>query len=188
RHPMWQLTPMQLWKLATDNYRSPDWLVSLLENPDPKLQALGQWLSWLGRNSQDTPLPLIMEYMLGLREGEYMLSPFRNYYLSSREIISEYLETLSAVSILQNLITEFSQTSTSLDDFVRFVELHISTERVIADESWFASGQEAVNLLTVYKAKGLEFKHVYVVDAVEDMWRPSKRDRKSTRLNSSHVK
>lgn len=179
RHPMWQFSPKQLWKLATANYSSPDWLSSLLDSDDQKLHQLGQWLSWLARASSNQPLPLTIEYILGLREGQYLLSPLRHYYLSRQPLTSEYLETLSAISILRNLVSEYSARGPSLQDFVRFVELNLSTHTVIADESWFTSGQQAVQLLTVYKAKGLEFDHVYVVDAVESEWKPRTRGRGS---------
>ena len=89
-----------------------------------------------------------------------------------RPITSDYLETLSAVQLLQGLTQEFTHAQATLADFVRFVRLNLSTKRVIADESWFMSGDKAVELLTVYKAKGLEFDNVFVVDGVETMWRP----------------
>lgn len=179
RHPMWGLSAKSLWKLATSNYSSPDWLDSLLSNDDPKLNNIGNWLVWLGRASGQQPLPLIIEYLLGIQEGEYLLSPFREYYLDSRPITSGYLESLSAINNLRDLIQEFADRGSTLQDFVRFVELNRSTNTTIADESWFVSGKQAVQLLTVYKAKGLEFDHVFVVDAIESIWRPRAGGRSS---------
>ncbi len=172
RHPMWQLSPNSLWKLATANYSSRDWLDSLLSHSDKQLNAIGNWLIELARGSHDQPLPVVMENILGLYPGKYLTSPFRKYYLSMRPVTSEYLETLSAIELLRGLVQEFSHDESTLADFVRFIELNLSTKRVIADESWFMSGEQAVQLLTVYKAKGLEFEHVFVVDGVESMWRP----------------
>jgi ATP-dependent exoDNAse (exonuclease V) beta subunit len=169
---MWQLSPSTLWKLATANYSSPDWLESLLNHADDQLKAIGNWLVWLARSSHDQPVTLILEYILGLRESEYLFSPFREYYLSLRPASSDYLETLSAIELLRGLTQEFAGSEANLADFVRFIQLNLSTKRVIADESWFMSGERAVQLLTVYKAKGLEFDNVFLVDAIESMWRP----------------
>lgn len=172
RHPMWNLSPTTLWNLAVDNYSSPDWLETILHSNHEDLQHIGNWLVWLARSADATPLPRIMEYIIGLEEGQYLRSPVREHYLNHKPTTSEYLETISAISILRGMVTEFSSRQATLSDFMRFVELNRSTERVIANESWFNGGQEAVELLTIYKAKGLEFEHVFVVDAIESMWKP----------------
>jgi DNA helicase-2/ATP-dependent DNA helicase PcrA len=172
RHPMWQVGPNTLWKLAIDNYSSPDWLRGLLDHPDERLNRIGNWLMELSRISYDQPLALVLEYILGLRESQYLTSPFREYYIDMRPVTSDYLETLSAIEVLQGLTREFAHSEATLADFVRFIKLNLSTQHVIADESWFMSGERAVELLTVYKAKGLEFDNVFVVDAVESAWRP----------------
>jgi DNA helicase II / ATP-dependent DNA helicase PcrA len=179
RHPMWQISPKTLWKLATANYSKTDWLDSLLSHQDSELNKIGHWLVWLARISNSQPLPLVMEYILGLREGEYMVSPFRDYYLSLKQLSSEYMEAVSAISNLLGLTQEFADQKATLQDFVRFIELNRTTGSTIADESWFVSGEKAVKLLTVYKAKGLEFDHVFVVDAIESMWRPRSGGRTS---------
>ncbi len=179
RHPMWQIKPETLWTLALDNFSQPDWLDSLLKNSNQGLQQIANWLVWLGRISRQQPLALVMEYILGLNEGEYLRSPFRDYYLAEHATSSQYLETLSAIELLRGLVQEFAAGDATLADFVRFVQLNVSTERVIADESWFMSGQQAVQLLTVHKAKGLEFEHVFLVDAVESLWRPRQGGRGS---------
>lgn len=172
RHPMWKLSDRTLWQLAIDNYSSPDWLETLLHHDDEALQNIGHWLVWLARSSDDQPLPLVFEYILGLTDGQYLTSPFREYYFGRRATTSEYLDAISAISILRGMVQEFSSRHATLVDFMRFVDINLSTGRVIANESWFSSGKEAVELLTIYKAKGLEFEHVFVVDAIESMWKP----------------
>lgn len=179
RHPMWELSPRTLWRLAAVNYSHPDWLDQLLNSEDEKLNSIGNWLVELSRLSHQQALPLTMEYILGLREGQYMTSPFRDYYLSLRPTTSTYLETLSAVQLLCDMSYEFAGDPATLADFVRFVELNLSTKRVIADESWFTTGDQAIQLLTIYKAKGLEFDNVFLVDAIETMWRPRSGGRTS---------
>ncbi len=180
RLPMWQISARKLWQMAVDNYSQPDWLESLLSSEDKKLAIIGNWLSWLARTSQNQPVSKSLECIIGLSESEYLTSPFKSYYLDERPVTSNYLETLSAVEILRSLTTEFSShNQASLTDFVRFIELHLGTARVIADESWFVSGKRAVNLLTIHKAKGLEFDHVFVLDTIESMWKPKAGQRKS---------
>ncbi len=172
RHQMWQISPKTLWKLAVHNYSNPDWLSSLLDSDDAKLHSIGSWLTWLARNSESLPLPLLMEYIVGLQEGQYLQSPFKEYYLDKQTVDQQFLETLSAINLLLVTIEEFAARQSTLADFVHFVELNLSTNRVIADESWFVTGTSAVQLMTIHKAKGLEFGRVFLVDAVESVWRP----------------
>jgi DNA helicase-2/ATP-dependent DNA helicase PcrA len=180
RAPMWEISPTTLWRLAVDNYSSPDWLASLLDSEDSRLSDIGHWLVWLSRSAQTMPVTISLEYILGLKEGKYLASPFRNYYLSLKPVTNSYLETLSAIEILRNLADEFAGSkNANLADFIKFIELNLDTDRVIADESWFMSGQRAVQLLTIHKAKGLEFDNVFVIDTTEDMWRPKAGRRKS---------
>lgn len=179
RHPMWRLSPHALWRLATANFAHPDWLGSLLDSDNEQLAALGNWLVWLAREAARTPLPVMLEYILGTREGQYLLSPIREHYAGMREISNDYLETLSALELLTSLSNEFAaKQNAMLSDFVRFLELNRDLGRIVSDETWFMSSEQAVQLLTVHKAKGLEFDTVYIVDATEDIWKPRSGGRK----------
>ncbi len=179
RHPMWGLSAMTLWELATSNFSQPNWLGSLLSYPDQKVAAIGQFLMWLSAEASYQPLPVIMEYVLGLLPGEHMSSPLRDYYIDQQGTTNTYLQTLSAIHRLRGLVTEFCKgQQAALADFNEFVRLNQDNQKVITDESWFVSGANAVDLLSVHKAKGLEFDAVFILDAVETAWQPRKSGRK----------
>ncbi|MDL2342132.1 MAG: ATP-dependent DNA helicase [Patescibacteria group bacterium] len=176
RYPVWQLSPLALWQLATANYATPHWLDSLLQHEDTALVALANWLLWLAQVKP--PLPLLMEYLLGLQTGEHLTSPLQAHYLAL-PITTSYIEALSAIQLLTQLSHEFAAgEAASLTDFIQFIELNRGLERGVTDQSWFTSGEHAIQLMTVHKAKGLEFDTVYVLDAVEDTWQPRSVSRK----------
>ncbi len=180
RHPMWELTPQELWRLAIANFSHSDWLDSLLSSDNEKLSSVGRWLSWLARTSDTQPLCLTIEYIIGLREGYGFTSPLRDYYLKARpKLDSDYLQTLSAIEVLRSYVDEFGSDNPTLGDFTRFTELNIATGRTIADESWFVGGADAVSLLSVHKAKGLEFDTVFLIDALDSVWSVKNRRRLS---------
>ncbi len=176
RYPVWQVASKTLWELATDNYASPRWVSSLLEHEDESLKAFGNWLLWLARTQ--APLPLMIEYLIGLRSGEHLTSPIRNYYLAL-PLTTDYMEALSAIQLLTNLSHEFAEgEAATLEDFIRFMQLNTGLDRAVTDQSWFVSGERAVQLMTVHKSKGLEFDAVYILDAVEESWQPRNISRK----------
>jgi DNA helicase-2/ATP-dependent DNA helicase PcrA len=180
QHPVWKISSKQLWKFAVDNYAKPHWLESLLDHPDDKLVDLGQWLLWLARETRHEPLPVILDYLIGLRAGSHLTSPLRQYFLTLRPVDSTYLEGLSAIQTLRDAANEFATAhgKADLEDYVRFIGLHNELQRPITDESWFLSGGHTVQLMTVHKSKGLEFDTVFLADATEDNWKPRHIGRK----------
>lgn len=179
RHPMWQLPPKTLWDLAVQNHSRANWLDSLLSSDDKDLKAIGNWLLWLGTDASRMPLTLVMEHIIGLRETEDFTSPVRDYFASKKTLSDEYLQGLSAIRLLRSLASEFTYNhQADLDDFVRLIELSRNNRKIIADESSFVSDEQAVKLLSIHKAKGLEFDHVLLIDCVWDTWKPRGGGRK----------
>lgn len=177
RHPLWGVAPYELWRLAKENIYSPDWIESLKNNTETA--KLIDWFLWLSQDSERQPLAVTLEYTLGLRGDKNFTSPMKSYFLNDKSNVGTYFHGLSAIQLLRSLVNEFSKSSQpSLDDLVRFFEINMENQRIIADESPFISGKDSVQLLTIHKAKGLEFDQVYIVDAIEKNWQPRKGQRK----------
>lgn len=179
RHPMWNVPAQTLWELAIDNSREPNWLKSLLSHKESSVRDIGNWFVTLAKQSDNQPLAVTIEQIIGLIPTKDYTSPMRDYFLIQQQSPSRYLKNISAIQLLRSLIYEFSlQAEPSLTDFIKLVELSKSNNKIIADESPFVSGENAVQLLTIHKAKGLEFNSVYLIDAVESNWSPKKGSRK----------
>jgi ATP-dependent exoDNAse (exonuclease V) beta subunit len=95
------------------------------------------------------------------------------------KLANQYFHSLSAIQLLRALVHDFAKTNEpTLAELIRFIEINRVNGLVVADESPFITGGHAVQLLTVHKAKGLEFDAVYIIDAVEDNWQPRAGGRK----------
>ncbi len=180
RHPMWQIPALTLWELALENNRKPQWLNSLLDHKEPSLQQIGSWLTGLVPAIEGEPLAVALEHLIGLRELEGFTSPLRSFHSNDKQPSYELIEALSAVRLLRELTSTFSdQAQPSLTDFVDFIETSQANQAVISNDSPFVKGQGTpVELMTIHKAKGLEFDTVIVLDAVEPHWQAAKNGRK----------
>lgn len=182
RAPMWQLSPELLWQIASTNQRNKSWLDYMLKSNNDKLQSIAKWLVWLAQEATQEPLCVTLEYVMGLRAGEHLTSPFKEYFARKAQkgnIDTDYVQALSSVRLLTSLANDYARSSNaSLSEFVQFIQLSIDAEEIIADESVFVTGDNAVQLLTVHKAKGLEFDTVYIINAIDSSWRPGTGGRK----------
>ncbi len=173
RHPMWQISPKELWELALKNQYEPNWLSTMLESETVNQKNIANALLWLSAESEHQPLGLTLEYVLGLRRSPSYEMPIRDFFSSKRAINNSYLQTLSALQMLREVVTEFSvHQKPTLKDFLDFVEINEQNDKALADESPFVSDKDSVELYSVHKAKGLEFDNVFIIDAIEDNWSP----------------
>jgi DNA helicase-2/ATP-dependent DNA helicase PcrA len=62
-----------------------------------------------------------------------------------------------------------------LTNFIEFVEAHRAAELKILNTSPYASGAEAVQLMTAFKSKGMEFAAVFVLAVNDQAWGSSAR-------------
>lgn len=180
RHPMWQLEPYDLWQLAVAN-KNKDWLSAMQKAPEKhQLFVISQWLLWLSTQTSTKPLPIILEYITGLRSSQHITIPMRKWYLDQTKINTDYLRGISALKLLLSLSKEFSLlSSASLEDFVAFIESAQGSGQIIADESTFITGENTVELLSIHKAKGLEFDLIYIIDAIDNNWKPKPNSKRS---------
>lgn len=180
-HKMWGIQPKTLWQIAIDNYKQPNWLEYLADSKDPNLKQISEFLLELSSLVASENIFIGLEYILGLREVGSDKSPIYKYYVERRgDELNEYLYGLSAIKTLRSLVNEYSSTTeASLIDFINFIITQRNNDEIINDESPFVTGEHAVNLLSVHKAKGLEFDNVYIIDVTEDNWSPKKGGRKS---------
>lgn len=169
---MWNIPPETLWEIAVKKPIS--WLDELRRG---KHRWVVNWLDDLVKINSTENTTVLISAILGVDSDPQPIdSPLHAYYVNNSELSSEYLAGLSAIRLLRSLAADLGRSrQMKLEDFLRFVEVHEENNLVLADETPFTTADHAVTLLSVHKAKGLEFDSVYIIDANDNNWSPRNR-------------
>ena len=177
----WGIDADDLWQIALDLRNQDNWLKYLLKSKNTKHKTMALWLQWLAKIASDTQINIMIEYFAGLRSSDFLTSPIRQHYFTQNKITSSYLANISALNNVIGAVKEFSNSKAdkaTLSDYIDFINLQESLDKPLSDTSWFASGSRSIELLTVYKAKGLEYDVVYILDTTDSSWSPRRIGRK----------
>lgn len=184
-HPVFAIPAIDLWQLALSVRKSAsrNYLEFLIDSHNKTFNGIANWLIELAKLSQNQPIEVTIEHLLGLREGpaDYT-SKLNDYYFSDQPLSSAYLANLSGIHSLVSLVNEYalsSQDRPKLNDFNRFIDINRRQNRIISDSSWFRNQASAIELMTIHKAKGLEFDYVFLIDVIDKQWRPKRASRRS---------
>lgn len=190
----WQLPVSELWKLSwqiTDVRREErtSWSEALLtaDNAAFRSPAL-LMLSLAGRLETDT-CEQMLDYLIGTEvvathetgDYEHIRSPLREFYtgVAVQHTNPElFYDTISHLTVLRAKLREYEATSDgalTLPGLIEFVEMYETAEQRLLNTSPYNQQADAVQLMTVFKAKGLEFAHVFLPSLQDDVWGSSSR-------------
>lgn len=180
-HPAWQLEPKAIWKLslqAHDEHRLWLDIMSVM----PEFTAIHEWLLGIAQLVPHTPLEYMLDQLLGSSETDSFQSPLCQYYFSAERLDSDpraYLSYLQSLRTIRTKLREYHGVEAPLlPTFIEFVNLHRSTETPIMNNVDVRDhSNNAVNLMTAHKSKGLEYDTVYIVGAIDTSWGEKVRSR-----------
>ncbi|MDR2063894.1 MAG: ATP-dependent helicase [Candidatus Nomurabacteria bacterium] len=164
----WQIAPVKLWDLAwgvrQENKTYPE---VALASDDENLKNAMDFLLQLAMKSENETFDTILNTIIN---GDGAESPFKKYYLAKNAQV--IYDTVSALTILRDKFEE-SPYSQSTADFLSFVRAHKAADIKILDTNPFKEAKNAINLMTVHKSKGLEFKYVFLPFVSNANWNKS---------------
>ncbi len=204
-YPFWGLSRKTIWdisrKARTSKDQNKTWLDIMLEYEDEQIRNIAGYLIDLGTLSSNESLEKLLDAIMGTKSelapdnehdeevneekvtennlGKKFVSPFKDYYFSEdkrKKNPLQYLNFLTSLRVFIQAIKDYKKDRVlKIDDLVPFIELHRRNDIPIIDDSKFLSANNAVNLLTAHKAKGLEFETVFIINCQEDVWSGGKR-------------
>jgi DNA helicase-2/ATP-dependent DNA helicase PcrA len=190
----WQLPVSELWLLSWKVSDSPrdeplSWSRALLQSDKHifRVPAL-LFLSLAGKVETET-CEQILDYLIGSdivttnEQGEHenVRSPLREFYTGEQVQHTNpelFYDTISHLTVLRSKLRDFQATQDGalrLQDLISFVEMYEAAEERLLNTSPYNQQADAVQLMTVFKSKGLEFEHVFLPSMQDDVWGSSSR-------------
>ena len=188
----WQIPAREWWEIAINAQKEHrGWLRTLNESKNSDLKRFSEAIKILGKEALNQPFSLTMAQILGnksikLSDGTLWSLPWRDYYFSKATIEADptnYLKFIGQFDSLNSAFSEWSPQETknpTLEDFYKFISLYRKSGLSMLDTSPYATSDDAITLTTVYKAKGLEWDNVFILNAQEDVWGPKTRAKNLT--------
>ena len=177
-HTMWGINPEKLWKLSLEAYKKRSkWLEEMAQ--DSELKPIFDWLINAASLVADTPLEQMLDVIVGSpkvddEEKTTFVSPVYEYFFSNEKREKnpdEYLSYLEALRSIRAKLREYRPDQPAiLKTFIDFIALNRRTGKTISVVRQSAASENAINVMTTHKSKGLEFKSVYIVNAVDNNW------------------
>lgn len=188
----WNLATSTIWRLSWQtNDDDISWAEALLD--DPALKPTALFFIRLSQLAGTETLETMMDYLVGstpLDLGEpgfdEFSSPYYQYYFGGLEAQmslfdrtaaeagqGKFWDLLTDLIVLRARLREYKRDGEDqlyLQDLIDFVDAHRAAELKILNTSPYASGTDAVQLMTAFKAKGLEFAAVFVLAANDEAW------------------
>lgn len=176
-HPAWNISPKELWELSlTAHKEHRSWLDIM--TTIPRFLDIHSWLIELAALSEHSALEPMIDRLIGRSEEATppaMNSPFFEYFFSAEQLEEkplQYLDCLAALRTIRSQLRDYhAKEGLTLASFIDFLALHrrLGTNLKVARTS-LDSDESAINLMTAHKSKGQEFEHVYIVNAVDNVW------------------
>ncbi len=189
----WDLATSAIWRLSWQtNDDDMSWTEALLD--DEALKPAALFFIRLSQLAAAETLETMVDYLVGstpLDLGEPGFddysSPYYEYYFGGFEAqISlfdrtassgagqgKFWDLLTGLIVLRARLREYKRDGDEqlyLQDLIDFVDAHRAAEIKILNTSPYASGTNAVQLMTAFKSKGMEFEAVFVLAVSDEAW------------------
>lgn len=179
----WQIPTQTIWQLnweharqvRDDNKRWSERALSLPELSDPV-----RFLLHLGANHKTYGLELTLDYISGAKPFHYdhssYTSPLKNFYFSDEALNASSLNFYEAISHLSVIRAQLREQQAredqrlSIDGLLELYQTYQEAEQPLINTHPIAQAEAAVQLQTVYKAKGLEYEYVYLPCMHDSVW------------------
>ncbi len=181
-YPFWGFSVSSIWRLSwAATGQRKHWSELLLADEQLRPVAL-LFLSLAGQVETET-LEVMLDRLIGTEEvatGEAdvpnVRSKLRSTLLQDAEDV--LYQTVTELTVLRAKLHDHQLqqgAALTLPDLLAFVAEYEAANEQMVNTSPYSEALEAVQLMTVFKAKGLEFAHVFLLSCQDDVWGSASR-------------
>lgn len=178
--PCWNLPALTLWRLSRKAFETyKPWIDILLESEEARLRHIALFFLEVAKRAQVEPVESVFDLLAGshdiyLQDGEESIefrSPFRAHYFPGAGISEQAIQLLAELrGLLKNIRAYMPREMILPKDFMATLRLYKQYGLSISADEQLLRRQHGLKLMTVHKAKGLEFDHVFIVHCTQDAW------------------
>lgn len=183
-YDFWQLPISLVWQTSwsVSRYAKDDeprsWAESLLQSTNDELRQIGLFFITLASLAQSESLEIMLDYLIGSlpltiadESISSFTSPLRTYYTHGDSVQTMH-ETISNLTVLRAKVREHQATRDMLvlPNLLELVDNYQAAGQAMLNTSPYSQASNSVQLMTVYKSKGLEFDHVFLLSVLDDIW------------------
>lgn len=197
-YPFFNISPKTIWEISLqarpkgkDSDSDIPWLSVMLDHEDKKVKDIAEFFVSLSTRAKYEPVEYILESLIGAHiplapdsetdeeaqeenNERKFVSPYKEYYFSREKLSKnkpEYLRFLSGLKFFISALRNHKiQSLLKVSDLVLFVDTHEKSDILLNDTSPFTGAENAVQLMTAHKSKGLEFETVFLLSCQDDVW------------------
>jgi DNA helicase-2/ATP-dependent DNA helicase PcrA len=139
-------------------------------------KPLFDWLMAIAGQAQQLPLERMIDLLLGVTSiDDSFKSPLKDYFFGNDQAqadASSFTAHLKNLTAIRTALREhlFDGTTPLLVDFIDFIAENRATDTRITSLRHVGEDSASVRLLSAHGSKGLEFNHVFVINATDGMW------------------
>ena len=169
-YPFFKLPMLEVIKVTSEARKDRKAIFGRLSaSENAEIKQVAEWLANLVAKSFTEPLEIMLDYIIGATELDSYRSPLLAYYTKDDEYGTFNLyENLA--SLRGKLRKHFGERSLKLDDLIDMIDDYEAAEMTLNKTSPYKDADEAVQILTAHKAKGLEFEYVFIISADHVAW------------------
>lgn len=175
----WQVPVSTIWQLNWEHHdqHSKDgqtWVQRALKHTDTKDHV--EFLLTLGSKTNILGLEQTLDFITGADSLEGYASPLKSYYFSNAAAEAspvKFYEAISHLSVIRAQLRDQqvrADQRLTIDGLLELYETYLEAEQPLINSHPIAQAESAVQLQTVYKAKGLEYEYVFLPFMHDDVW------------------